>query len=126
MRTLFAIVTVLMLLLGVGWLFFPHAMLASWNVQPDDAVAYIGRRYGGLLFGYAVILWLSRASEPSTARSAILAGGAVATGLMTVISLVGVLSRVVGPAAWSAVVIEAILAIAFAYYYVTAGRIRQG
>ena len=101
MRTLFTIVTFLMLLLGVGWLFFPQAVLASWNVQPDDAVVYIGRRYGGLLFGYAVILWLSRACEPSTARSAILAGGAVATSLMTVISLVGVLSRVVGPAAWA-------------------------
>lgn len=125
MRTLFTVVTLLMILLGTGWMFFPEAVLSSWNVEPDASVVYIGRRYGGLLFGYAAILWLSRASEPSSARTAILAGGAVATGVMTIVSLVGVLSGVVGPAAWAAVVVEGILAVAFTYYYATAGRGRQ-
>lgn len=39
------------------------------------------------------------------------------TVLMTVVSLVGVLSGVVGPVVWSAVGIEALLATAFIYFY---------
>jgi hypothetical protein len=35
---------------------------------------------------------------------------------MTLLSLAGVLSGIVGPGAWGAVVIEAVLALAFAYY----------
>jgi len=36
------------------------------------------------------------------------------------VSLVGVLTGVVGPAVWSAVVIEALLAAGFVYYYAKA------
>jgi hypothetical protein len=42
------------------------------------------------------------------------------TAVLTIGSLVGVLTGVVGPAVWSAVAIEAILATGFAYYYLTA------
>ena len=125
MRTLFTVVALLMVMLGTSWLFFPEAVLQSWSVQPDPSVVYVGRRYGVLLFGYAVILWQSRASHSSSARSAILAGGLVATGLMAIMSLIGVLSGVVGPAAWSAVVVEAVLALAFAYSYFAAGKARH-
>ena len=58
-----------------------------------------------------------RAASP--ARTAILAGGAVVTTGMTLVSLYGVLTRVVGPGAWGAVGIEALLAAAFIYHYAT-------
>ena len=77
MKVFLSIVSVLMLLLGSGWLFFPEIMLRSWSVQTDATGVYVGRRYGGLLFGYAAILWLCRAAGPSAARGAILGGGAL-------------------------------------------------
>jgi len=117
MRVFLSVAAGLTLLLGVAWLFFPQSMLSSWGVQPDPVPAYIGRRYGGLFFGYSAILWLARASGPSPARTAILAGSAVVTTVMAIVSLVGALTGVVGPAVWSAVVIEALLAAGFAYYY---------
>jgi len=120
MKTLFAVAAGLTLLLGVGWLVFPQAMLSWWSVESDGVGVYVARRYGGLLFGYATILWLSRSTTSSPARAAILAGGAVVTTVMTLLSLFGVLSAVVGPEAWGAVVIEGALAAGFIYYCVTA------
>jgi hypothetical protein len=119
-------ISVLMVLLGSVWLFFPEFALRQWNLEPDAATVYIGRRCGGLLFGYALILWLGRASEPSSARHAILAGGTFVAGLMTIVTLVGVLSGVIGPAAWAAVVIEAVLTIGFAYFAVSGSRAGRG
>lgn len=115
MKTLFIAATALTVLLGVGWLFFPQGMLASWGVSGDALTLYIARRYGGLLFGYTAILWLARSAPPSTARTAILAGGTVVTTIMAGVSLLGALSGVVGAMIWSAVAIELILAAAFAF-----------
>ena len=89
MKALFIAATCLTVLLGVGWLFFPDAMLSSWGVAGDPLSVYMARRYGGLQFGYAAILWLSRSAAPSPARTAILAGGAVVTVVMTVVSVSG-------------------------------------
>jgi hypothetical protein len=119
MRALFSVAAVLVTLLGIGWLGFPQTMLGWWAVQGDSVAIYMARRYGGLLFGYAVILWLGRQAPPSPAKNAILAGGVVVTTVMTALSLLGVLTGTVGPAAWSAVVIEAVLAAGFSYYYAT-------
>ncbi len=122
MKTLFVVAAVVTLLLGVAWTLFPGPMLTSWGVQADEVAVYMGRRYGGLFFGYAVILWLSRTSEFSAARTAILAGSAIVTTVMAIVSLVGVLTGVVGPAVWGVVAIELLLAAAFVYFYVAAGR----
>jgi hypothetical protein len=126
MKVFLSIVSMLMVLLGSGWLLFPEAMLGSWSVQSDAAGVYMGRRYGGLLFGYAAILWLGRAAGPSTARSAILGGGALVTGLVTLLSLWGVVTGTIGPAAWGAVVIEAVLTGGFLYYFLAERTQAQG
>jgi hypothetical protein len=117
MKTLFAVTAGLSLLLGVGWTFFPTFMLSTWAVGTDDVGVYVARRYGALLFGYVAILWLARSSPASPARRAILAGGVLVTSGMTLVSLYGVLTRVVGPGAWSAVVIETLLAAGFVAQY---------
>lgn len=120
MKIFLGVAAGLTLLLGFVWLFLPQTMLSSWGVQADPITVYMGRRYGGLFFGYAAILWLAKATGPSPARTAILAGSAVVTTVMAIVSLVGVLTGVVGPAVWSAVVIEVLLAAGFVYYYAKA------
>ncbi len=124
MKTLFLVAALLTLLLGVAWTLFPGAMFASWGVEANGLAVYMGRRYGGLFFGYAVILWLSRTSEFSVARTAILAGSAIVTVVMALVILVGVATGVVGPAVWGVVGIEVLLAGGFVYFYLTAGRQR--
>jgi hypothetical protein len=120
MKTLFSTAAALTGLLGVAWLFFPTTMLAGWGVHGDELAVYMARRYGGLFFGYSVILWLGRASPASAARTAILAGGLVVTAAMAVVSVVGVVTGTVGPMAWSAVVVETLLAAGFGYFLVAA------
>lgn len=120
MEVLFSIAAGLTLLLGVAWLFVPKAMLSWWGAEPNDAAAYMARRYGGLFLGYAVILWLSRYAMASPARTAILAGGAVVSTVMMVVSLIGLRSRVVGRIVGIAAVVETALAAAFVYFYLTA------
>jgi hypothetical protein len=126
MKVFLSVVAVLMVLLGSGWLFFPETMLGWWGVQTDPTGAYVGRRYGGVLFGYAAILWLGRAAGPSAARAAILGGGAFVTALVALLSLAGVVTGTIGPGAWGAVVIEALLAGGFLYYFVAERRQAQG
>jgi hypothetical protein len=114
-KALFVTTTCLTVLLGVGWLFFPEAMLSGWGVEAHAPTVYMARRYGGLFWGYAVLLWLSRSAAPSPARTAILAGGTVVNVVMTLVSLLGALSGVVSPAIWFAVAVEGVLAVAFVY-----------
>jgi hypothetical protein len=116
MKVLFSIAAGLTLILGLAWLFAPQAMLASWGVVAEPVAVYMARRYGGLFFGYAAILWLARGVPASAARTAILVGGAVVTGVMTIVSTVGVVTGVVGSVVWSVVVVEALLAAGFTYY----------
>ncbi len=122
MKTLFTVTAVLTLLLGVGWVFAPDAMFAVWNVQGDPLASYMGQRYGAMFSGYSVLMWMSRGIERTPAAGPILAGGAVVTAAMTIVSLVGVLGGTAGPGMWGAVVVEAGLAIGFVRQYLAVGR----
>jgi hypothetical protein len=116
MKVFLSVAAVLIALLGGAWLLFPEAMLGRWSVQTDAVGLFMGRRYGTMLLGYAVILGLGRSSGPSPARTAILAGGAFVTGLVTLVSVGGVLTGTVGPGAWITVAVEALLAGGFLYF----------
>jgi hypothetical protein len=120
MKILCTVASVVMLLLGLSWLLFPQSTLASWGLGSEAGMVFIARRYGAMGLGYAVILWLARNAERSPARSAILLGNAVANTAIALVSLTGVMTQTVGPAAWSAVVVEGLLALAFAFYWIIA------
>ena len=107
--------------LGVVWVLFPQTMLDGLAHPEADAITvYMARRYGALFVGYAVILWLGKASPPSPARTAVLVGGVAVTAVIGVVSLLGAVSEVVGPAVWVAVLIEALLFCGFVYFCVVA------
>jgi hypothetical protein len=108
----------LMMVLGTGWLLAPEQMLAAGGSASDAAGVYLGRRYGGMFFGYATVLSLARNAAASSARSAIFGGVAVVAGLMTCVTLFGIaIGAMSGPVAWSTVVIEASLSVGFLYCY---------
>lgn len=115
LKTLFTITAVLTALLGLSWFLFPGLMLAQWNVAGNHAAEYMSRRYGVLFFGYSIVLWCTRTSPASPARSAIMAGTFVVCSLIAIVSLLGVLSGTIGPAAWAAVIVEVLLAAGFGY-----------
>ena len=116
MKVFLTVVSAAMVLLGAGWLVFPETMLGRWGVDTDAVGVFVARRYGAVLLGFAVIVWLGRAAGPSSARSAILGGGAFVAALVTVVSFVGVVTGAIGPGGWATVVIEALLTGGFLYF----------
>ena len=118
MKVFLSVAAVLIAVLGCVWLAAPEAMLGRWGVHTDQVGLFMGRRYGTMLLGYAVILGLSRAAGPSVARTAVLVGGAFVTGLITLVSVGGILTGTVGPGAWITGVVEALLAGGFLYFLV--------
>ena len=121
MKPFLTLSSLLVAVLGCGWLLLPEAMLGRWGVQTDTVGLFLGRRYGAMLLGYAVILWLGRAVGPSSGRTAILAGGAFVTCFIALVSAGGVLAGTVGSGAWITAGVEALLACGFLYFLV-AGR----
>ena len=125
MKVFLSVAAVLIAVLGCAWLFLPEAMLGRWGVQTDPVGLFMGRRYGTMLLGYAVILGLSRAAGPSAARTAILVGGAIVTGSITLVSVGGILNGTIGPGAWITAGVEALLAGGFLYFLVVGRAVRQ-
>ena len=113
---LFSVASFLTLLLGLGWILAPGAMLSAWGIAASDALIYMSRRSAALFLGYAVILWRSRTSIQSDARQAIVGGTLVVSILMAVMSLYGVLSNTINPSGWLAFAVEVLLAIGFGYF----------
>jgi hypothetical protein len=122
MKAFLSVAAVLTGLLGLAWVLLPESMLGVWSAPGASVAAYMGRRYGGLFFGYSVMLWLSRGSGPSAARNAILAGAAVVAIVMAVVSVFGAVSGVVGAGVWGAAAVEVLLAAGFFYYFFTTRR----
>ena len=117
MTTFLSVAAAVTGVLGLSWTLVPEPWLALWGLPADAGAVYLGRRFGGLFFGYAVTLWLARGAGPSPLRTAILAGGTAVASVMTLLSLYGVVSGIAGPFAWGAVVFEALLAAGFGWFY---------
>src|SRR6187401_1858762 len=98
LNLIFVIAAVYMVLVGIGHLFAPVAMSAG--VVPADAsagmVAFL-RHYSALFIAIALMDWMARDAEPSTARNAIVLGNIVAFGLASALDVLAVLSGA-GPA----------------------------
>ncbi len=93
LKVMFIISTVYMALIGLGHLFAPVAMSAG--VVPADASAGLTaflRHYSALFLAIAVMNWMARNAETSTARNAIVLANIIAFGLAAILDVLAVLS----------------------------------
>jgi hypothetical protein len=105
--------TTLMGVFGVGWLFVPDAMGRYWKMAPGEDLNYMGHRYGALLIGLGVTVWLARNALNTQARRALMIGAFVSLVLTTALSLYGALT--LGLNAWPAFVVELVLTAGMAW-----------
>ena len=105
--------TTLMGLFGIGWLAAPDFMGRYWRMAPGESLDYMGRRYGALLVGLGVTVWLGRKSPDSPARRAVMIGALASLILTTALSLWGALS--LGLNAWPAFGVELVLTLGLAW-----------
>ena len=118
MKVLFSVAAVVQALLGVLWLLVPQAMLSGWGTpNPDAITVYVARRQGALFFGTRPCYGLQGQALRRPHVRPYFAGSAVVAVVIAVVSVVGVMTGVVGPAVWSAALVEAMLATGFVYYY---------
>lgn len=93
LKVIFIIATIYMALIGIGHLFAPVAMSAG--VVPADAsaglVAFL-RHYSALFIAIAVMDWMARNAEASSARDAIVVANIITFGLAAVLDVLAVLS----------------------------------
>lgn len=98
---------------GIGWTIAPDAMGKYWQMIPGENFNYLGSRYGALLIGLGVTVWLGRDVPNTQARRALMTGTFVSLILTTALSLYGALR--LGLNAWPAVAVELVLTIGLAY-----------
>ena len=98
---------------GIGWLTAPDFLGKYWRIAPGANLDYMGHRYGALLVGIAVTVWLARDALDTQARRALMTGTFVAMTLTTALSLYGALA--LGLNAWPPFVTELALTCGLAW-----------
>lgn len=100
--------------LGVGFMFAPRQI--GIEAVPADAspalIAYL-RIFSGPFLGIAVLNWLARNAEPSTARDAIVLANIVGFGCVTAMDIWGVFSGDARQVAKLFLVIHLLMFVAF-------------
>jgi hypothetical protein len=93
LKVILIISALYMALIGLGHLFAPVAMSAG--VVPADAssglIAFL-RHYSALFIAIAVMNWMARNAEASTARNAIVLANIVAFGIAAILDVLAVIS----------------------------------
>lgn len=105
--------TSLLAVFGAGWLFIPGLMARYWHLVPNQALDYMGRRYGAALIGIGVTVWLARNALNTQARRALMIGALVALIPTTALSLYGALALKLN--SWPAFAVELILTLGIAW-----------
>jgi len=105
--------TTLMGVFGLGWLIMPKVLAEYWRMAPSEELNYMGHRYGALLVGLGVGVWLARNALNTQARRALMIGAFVSLTLTTALSLYGALALKLN--AWPPFVVELVLTLGMAW-----------
>jgi hypothetical protein len=99
-------------LVGLGFLLTPGTLVFGALGQTPTIIVAELRQYGGALLGIAVLNWMARNAEPSTARDGVFLGNTVGFGLVAIGGLLRQLSGAV-VIGWLFVLINVFFALAF-------------
>jgi hypothetical protein len=104
-RTFFAILAVLSVLFGIGFVLAPTQVLANYGIEHSPALALLGRLFGGALLTLGVILWLARDFRDEAAIRTVLVAALIGDAVNLVVATMGTLSGVVNALGWTTVLI---------------------
>ena len=114
-KTLFVIDSVVLLLIGLGYLFLPgpHIELYGATLQPPGVA--IGRFYGASMLAIAWMMWKARGSESSETIDGLMQGNILFWILSAAIALLGQVQGTFNPMGWSTIVLSVFFAAWFTY-----------
>jgi hypothetical protein len=114
LKNLYIISSIIFFIAGLGSILFPEQALSNFGLTSNNTGIIMSGRFGALLFGIAVLLWMSRNSDKL--ELAILSGVLVAISLNAIVLLIGILNGLLSGLAWLAIVLSILFAAGFAYF----------
>jgi hypothetical protein len=114
-RSLAILTALVFFSLAPTWMLAPNLLLSNWGVEFSSPIGLVGRRGAALYAGIGAMFFSARNAEPSSSRSAMVAGLVVAC--LTLAAL-GVFELVAGHATrgiLAAVFFEVAFTLAFLY-----------
>lgn len=101
-------------IVGVGMMLAPRQFgIDAVPVDASPALIAFLRIFGGPMLGIAVLNWMARNAEPSTARNSIVLANIVGFGCVTLVDVWGVFTGGARPIAKLFLVIHLLLTVAF-------------
>jgi hypothetical protein len=127
LKTVLTVSAMYLAVLGVGFMLVPREI--GIDAVPEDAspalIAYL-RIFGGPCLGIAVLNWLARNAEPSTALDAIVVANIVGFGCVTAMDVWGVFSGGARPVAKAFLVIHLLMTVGFVLARRAGMRVQRG
>lgn len=112
-RAIATITSVLLFLLGVGYLFAGATVVGRWDLQATEGVLLVARRIGAIYVGLSVLFFMAKNVSASPARTAMSAGGVAVLSLLVILGVYEFLGGRVGAGIFVSVGIESLLAIGY-------------
>jgi hypothetical protein len=126
LKALLTISAIYLGVLGIGFMVAPRQI--GIDAVPSDAspalLAYL-RIFGGPMVGIAVLNWMARNAEPSTARDAIILANLVGFACVTSMDLWGVFSGAARPVAKLFLVIHLLMTVGFVLAWRASRRVKR-
>ena len=116
LQTLMIIKAVVCLCLGVPILFAPIFTYSLFGASLNPGGVFAAREYGASLIGNLMVTWFARKAAESEARRAIILGLCVYDAIGFVVTLIALLTGVLGLLGWFAAAIYLFFAIGFGYF----------
>ena len=115
-QTLMIIKAVVCLSLGLPILLAPIFLYSLFGASLNPGGVFAAREYGASLIGNLMVTWFARKAAESGARRAIILGLCVYDAIGFVVTLIALLTGVLGLLGWFAAAIYLFFAIGFGYF----------
>lgn len=112
-RTVATITSILLFILGAGYLFAGAIVVGRWALPATDEVLLVARRIGAIYLGLSVLFFMARSAPVSAARIAISAGATAVLSLLVVLGIYEFVAGHVGAGIFGSAGVELLLAIGF-------------
>ena len=115
LRTFLIVAAIIALAYGLGLSLMPAFINTAYGLGTSTSEILLSRFFGAELVALGLVAWLSKDLTGASVRPIVI-GSLVGDAIATIVALMGTLGGVMNSAGWSAVAINIILALGFAYF----------
>jgi hypothetical protein len=116
-RMMFALNSIVALLFGLGFLFFPIRMLGLFGTETFVSTLLVGRLFGTAMLGLGLVLWFAKDITDPLAQKGMGIALLVSTATGLVVTLFGTFAShaVIRTNGWAAMLVYLVFGLGYAY-----------